>query len=39
MDSTSTLGTVARALGYALLIVLIYLLSPGSGAVFIYQGF
>lgn len=35
----SPLRSLWLSLSYALLILLVYFLSPGSSAVFIYQGF
>ena len=39
MPKQSTLMSLAISAGYAILIVLLYFLSPGSSGVFIYQGF
>ena len=39
MPQRSIVASLGLSAAYALLIVLLYFLSPGSSAVFIYQGF
>jgi hypothetical protein len=39
MPHRSTGASLAMSAAYAILIVLLYFLSPGSSGVFIYQGF
>jgi hypothetical protein len=39
MPQRSTVASLAISAAYAILIVLLYFLSPGSSAVFVYQGF
>ena len=39
MPQRSTLRSIALSAAYALLIILLYFLSPGSNGVFVYQGY
>ena len=39
MEQLSTVASLALSAVYAVLIVLMYFLSPGSSGVFVYQGF
>ena len=39
MPDRSTFISVALSTAYAILIVLLYFLSPGSSGVFVYQGY
>ena len=39
MQQRSTVASLALSAVYAVLIVLLYFLSPGSSGVFVYQGY
>ena len=39
MQQPSTVASLALSALYAVLIVLMYFLSPGSSGVFVYQGY
>ena len=39
MQPSSTVASLALSALYAVLIVLMYFLSPGSSGVFVYQGY
>jgi hypothetical protein len=39
MPERSTVASLAMSAAYAVLIALLYFLSPGSSGVFVYQGY